>query len=241
MVGTLRIVRTGADENPTREDVVDLRGRVPWPCQGEGREFESRHPLESNTWSAAPSGAADLVFGQPLYHFALPFLPGCLCGGAWECLGRTCCGSKRAAVGVMSAATDDVSSAAPRLRPKGPVASSDAGTIELAPRSVLTRRSAANTMCATARLDGRMLGAVQLHKLTWREIEEMYGAMRTRGATTSWVRRCATVLSTSLEFARKRELIDSNPSKDATRPRTNRAKPISPKSDAVCMTSIFGY
>lgn len=109
----------------------------------------------------------------------------------------------------------------------------DAGTIELAPRSLLTSRSAANTMCATVLLDGRTFGATQLHKLTWREIEEMYGAMRTKGATTSWVRRCATVLSTSLEFARKRGLIDSNPSKDATRPRTNREKPISPKSDAV--------
>ncbi len=67
------------------------------------------------------------------------------------------------------------------------------GTIELAPRSLLTSRSAANTMCATVLLDGRTFGATQLHKPTWREIEEMYGAMRTKGAT-SWgcvvVRRC---------------------------------------------------
>jgi hypothetical protein len=65
----------------------------------------------------------------------------------------------------------------------------DAGTIELAPRSLLTSRSAANTMCATVLLDGRTFGATPLYKLTWREIEEMYGAMRTKGATTSWVRR----------------------------------------------------
>jgi hypothetical protein len=48
MGGTLRIVRTVADENPRWEDLTDFRGRVPWPCQGEGREFESRHPLDGN-------------------------------------------------------------------------------------------------------------------------------------------------------------------------------------------------
>ena len=48
MGGTLRIVRTVADEKPGRKDLGDRRGRVPWPCQGEGREFESRHPLEGN-------------------------------------------------------------------------------------------------------------------------------------------------------------------------------------------------
>ena len=34
------------------------------PCQGEGREFESRHPLQRNPWSAAPSRAADPRLGQ---------------------------------------------------------------------------------------------------------------------------------------------------------------------------------
>lgn len=43
----------------------------------------------------------------------------------------------------------------------------------------------------------------------------MYGAMRTDGASSDWVRRCATVLSRSLDFGRKRGLIDSNPAKDA--------------------------
>lgn len=37
MGGTLRIVRTVADEKPRQEDVTDLPGQVPWPCQGEGR------------------------------------------------------------------------------------------------------------------------------------------------------------------------------------------------------------
>lgn len=109
----------------------------------------------------------------------------------------------------------------------------DAGTIELAPRTLLTSRSAANTMCSTRLLDNRTFGSLQLHRLTWREIEEMYGAMRTAGASSDWVRRCATVLSRSLDFGRKRGLIDSNPAKDAARPRTNRSKPVSPKADEV--------
>lgn len=109
----------------------------------------------------------------------------------------------------------------------------DAGTIELAPRTLLTSRSAANTMCSTRLLDNRAFGSLQLNGLTWREIEEMYGAMRTDGASSDWVRRCATVLSRALDFGRKRGLIDSNPAKDATRPRTNRSKPVSPKADDV--------
>jgi hypothetical protein len=109
----------------------------------------------------------------------------------------------------------------------------DAGTIELAPRTILTSRSAANTMCSMVLLDGRPFGAIQLHRLTWKEIEEMFGAMRTNGSTSDWVRRCATVLSRSLEFSCKRGLIDSNPSKDAERPRSTRSKPTSPKSDEV--------
>jgi integrase len=109
----------------------------------------------------------------------------------------------------------------------------DAGTIELAPSTILTSRSAANTMCSTALLDGRTFGTIQLHRLTWKEIEEMFGAMRTNGSTSDWVRRCATVLSRSLDFARKRGLIDSNPSKDAERPRSTKTKPTSPKTEEV--------
>jgi hypothetical protein len=190
---------------------------------------------------------------SPLYYFSLPLLSGYLAAGPENVLGGRAVGAKRAAVWVISAATADVSSAAPRLRPKGSggiffvrdgvwrvdievgrdkvtgrrrrvsrqvpgtckdaeaalarlkvaaeqrrapsgrtsarsvraaldlyLEAADAGTIELAPRSVLTSRSAANTMCATVLLDGRTFGAMQLHKLTWREIEEMCGAMRSK-------------------------------------------------------------
>jgi len=55
--------------------------------------------------------------------------------------------------------------------------------------------------------------------------------MRSRGLSSAWVRRCATVLTQSLELARKRGLIDGNPAKDAARPRTTRTKPVAPTSD----------
>lgn len=112
----------------------------------------------------------------------------------------------------------------------------DSGLIELAPRTILTTRSAANTMCAITLLGGRQFGQLKLNRLSWQEIEEMYAAMRTNGSGTDWVRRCATVLSRALEFSRKRGLIDSNPTKDATRPRSTRSKPHSPTTDEVRAT-----
>ena len=104
----------------------------------------------------------------------------------------------------------------------------EVGAVELAPSTVLTTRSGANTMCACRLSDGRLFGAVALNRLTWQEIEEMYGAMRANGSGADWIRRCATVLSRALDFARKRGMIDSNPAKDATRPRSARTKPASP-------------
>lgn len=112
----------------------------------------------------------------------------------------------------------------------------DTGLIELAPRTILTTRSAANTMCAITLLGGRQFGQLKLNRLSWQEIEEMYTVMRTNGSGTDWVRRCATVLSRALEFSRKRGLIDGNPTKDATRPRSTRSKPHSPTADEVRAT-----
>lgn len=57
--------------------------------------------------------------------------------------------------------------------------------------------------------------------------------MRSEGMGVGWIRRCATVLTRALELARKRGLLDANPAKDATRPRTTRSKPISPSADEV--------
>ena len=76
--------------------------------------------------------------------------------------------------------------------------------------------------------DGRPFGNVRLSKLGWQEIEHLYAGMRTSGRGNDWIRRCATVLARALELARKRGLLDSNPSKDATRPKTTRTKPYSP-------------
>ncbi|MGI8791624.1 MAG: site-specific integrase [Acidimicrobiales bacterium] len=107
-----------------------------------------------------------------------------------------------------------------------------AGTVELAPSTAITVRGACKRMADT-RIYGRRFGDVPLSRLTWQEIEALYSAMRSEGMGVDWIRRCATVLTRALELARKRGLLDSNPAKDATRPRTTRSKPVSPSADEV--------
>ena len=104
----------------------------------------------------------------------------------------------------------------------------DAGLVELAPRTIVTTRSAARTMCSVLLPDGRAFGDVRLSRLTWQDIEGLYAGMRASGRSTAWVRRCATVLNRTLDLARKRGLLDANPATDATRPRSSRTKPFSP-------------
>ncbi len=106
----------------------------------------------------------------------------------------------------------------------------DSGLVELAPRTRVTVRSAANTMSAVELSDGRMFGDVRLSRLTWHDIESLYASMRAVGHGTPWIRRCATVLSRTLELARKRGLLDANPAKDAARPRLTRTKPFAPSN-----------
>jgi integrase len=76
--------------------------------------------------------------------------------------------------------------------------------------------------------DGRTFGAIPLSRLTWQDIELLYAAMRASGRGPSWTRRCASVLTRALDLARKRDLIDTNPAKDAVRPKTVRTKPFAP-------------
>ncbi len=109
----------------------------------------------------------------------------------------------------------------------------DAGLIELAPSTIATVRSATKIMGAAGLPDGRQFGSIRLSRLTWQDIEHLYGAMRAAGKSPAYVRRCATVLARALELARKRGLIDSNPAKDATRPRTARSKPFAPTASEV--------
>jgi integrase len=107
------------------------------------------------------------------------------------------------------------------------------GRIDLAPRTVLTTRSAINTMTSTI-LDRRPRVRCdctgQAHVAT--------GRRALLGDATRWsrgrlVRRCATVLSRGLDLARKRGLLDANPAKDAVRPRTTRTKPLAPTREDV--------
>jgi len=113
------------------------------------------------------------------------------------------------------------------------VREAESGRIELAPRTVVTSRSAVRTMCSVLLRDGTVFGDVRLSALTWEQIEDLYGAMRTSGRSADWVRRCATVLSRAMEQARKRGVIDSNPCRDATRPRSARSKPFAPTAAEV--------
>jgi hypothetical protein len=66
------------------------------------------------------------------------------------------------------------------------------GTARLAPRTIVTSRSAANTMSGTVPADGRVFGDLRLSQLTWREIEALYAAMQGVGVGPDWTRRCAT-------------------------------------------------
>jgi integrase len=102
------------------------------------------------------------------------------------------------------------------------------GQIQLAPSTAITVRSAQHTMASTVLPDGRTFGSIRLSQLNWQDIESLYAAMREAGRGSAWIRRCATILSRSLDLARKRGLIDANPSRDATRPRTVRMKPLAP-------------
>ena len=109
----------------------------------------------------------------------------------------------------------------------------ETGSLELSPKSITTTRSAIRVMKEAELSDGRRFGAIRLSRLTWQDIEELYGAMRRSGRGPDWVRRCGTVLTRTLELARKRGLIDSNPSKDAVRPKSTRRKPFAPLEDDV--------
>jgi integrase len=57
--------------------------------------------------------------------------------------------------------------------------------------------------------------------------------MRSAGSGVDWARRCATVLTSALDLARRLGLINSNPAKDASRPKLRRSKPFSPARDDV--------
>ena len=107
----------------------------------------------------------------------------------------------------------------------------ESGVIEQSPRTVVTIRSSARTIASSMLTDGRTFGHLRLSTLAWQDIEDLYRSLRSRGLGTSWIRRCATVLTQSLELARKRGLIDGNPAKDAARPRTVRIKPHAPSAD----------
>ena len=109
----------------------------------------------------------------------------------------------------------------------------ESGVIELSPSTVVTVRSAAKVVGATVLADGRQFGGIRLGRLTWQDIEDLYAAMRKSGKSAAYIRRCATILARTLELARKRGLIESNPTKDATRPRTSRTKPFAPTADQV--------
>ena len=107
------------------------------------------------------------------------------------------------------------------------------GSLELAPKTVTTSCSAAKVMSNTTLADGRRFGAIRLSRLNWEDIESLYAAMRASRRGPDWIRRCGTVLTRSLDLARKRGLIDSNPAKDAVRPKSTRKKPTSPLEDDV--------
>jgi integrase len=107
------------------------------------------------------------------------------------------------------------------------------GSLELSPNTISATRSAVRVMKDMELVDGRQFGAIRLSRLTWEDVEYLYAAMRASGRGPDWIRRCATVPTRTLELARKRGLIDSDPSKDAVRPKSTRKKPFAPEGEDV--------
>lgn len=105
------------------------------------------------------------------------------------------------------------------------------GEVALAKKTLVTTRSARNTMSDTALVDGRRFGDISLDRLGWEEIEDLYRAMALAGRGSAWIRRCATILTNALERARKHGTIDHNPARDAARPKLVRTKPRSPREE----------
>jgi integrase len=102
------------------------------------------------------------------------------------------------------------------------------GDVVLAKRTIVTSRSARNTMSDSVLADGRRFGDLSLDRVGWEEIEDLYRSMAVAGAGAAWIRRCATVLTNALDRARKHGIMDHNPAKDADRPKLVRTKPRSP-------------
>jgi len=80
----------------------------------------------------------------------------------------------------------------------------ESGSLELSPKTTTTTRSAIRVMKDAELSDGRRFGAIRLRRLAWQDIEELYSAMRRSGRGPDWIRRCGTVLTRTLELARKR-------------------------------------
>lgn len=59
----------------------------------------------------------------------------------------------------------------------------EAGPVELAPKTVVTVRSAMKTMASVERPDGREFGTIRLSRLTWQDIAHLYAAMRGAGSS----------------------------------------------------------
>ncbi len=112
------------------------------------------------------------------------------------------------------------------------IAEVEAGVVELAPKTLVTTRSARNTMCSTVLPDGRVFGDLRLSGLGWQDIEAMYRVLRAE-RSAAWIRRVGTVLARALDRARKHGLIDHNPARDAGRPKLVRRKPDAPSKHAV--------
>ena len=78
------------------------------------------------------------------------------------------------------------------------VADVEAGVIELAPKTVVTTRSARNTMCSIVLPDDRVFGDIRLSTLGWADIESMFECCATAAVSRGYVvpARCSRVRST---------------------------------------------
>jgi integrase len=93
--------------------------------------------------------------------------------------------------------------------------------------TIRTDRSACNTICATRGPTQSTFGDMPLSRLDWKTVEQLYGCWN-ETLTPQARSRYASTLTKVLEHAKRTGWIDTNPARDARRPRVPTHRPDVP-------------
>lgn len=153
-------------------------------------------------------------------------------GGKVRWVSRTISGTKRTAQKELAKLVTDVESGAVAKSHQGSVADLlDRWLEDIAPmRSVLTMKEHRRSVEVDIK---PALGAVDLRKLTGRDLDRFYSQLLARGLSQASVRRRHAVLAAALKRAVKWGMIPFNPADRASPPGMARAAVAAPKVDEV--------